>query len=87
MHTLLKSYYRTCSNSLFRAQCLALTLDLNEGTNKSYSDSRKIKVTKLRGLGGKLGDSVEDELKCKTLFDLSQLTMKDIRTHFDEKTR
>ena len=61
--------------------------DLNEGTNKSYSDSRKIKVTKLRGLGGKLGDSVEDELKCKTLFDLSQLTMKDIRTHFDEKTR
>ena len=49
--------------------------------------TRKIKVTKLRGLGGKLGESVEEELNCKTLFDLSQLSLKDIRAHFDEKTR
>jgi len=45
-----------------------------------------LKVTKLRGLGGKLGDTVVEHLHCQTVADLSQLTLAQLRNHFDEKT-
>ena len=45
-----------------------------------------LKVSKLRGLGGKLGDSVMQELGCQTVGELSKLTLAQIKQVFDEKT-
>ena len=45
-----------------------------------------LKLGKLRGLGGKLGDSVKEHLHCQTVGDLAQLALPTIRDHFDEKT-
>ena len=45
-----------------------------------------LKLTKLRGLGGKLGDSVTELLHCHTVGDLAQLTLSQLREHFEEKT-
>ena len=45
-----------------------------------------LKLTKLRGLGGKLGDSVKESLHCQTVGDLAQLTLGQLKEHFDEKT-
>lgn len=45
-----------------------------------------LKLTKLRGLGGKLGDSVVQELHCETVGQLGQISLQDIRKKFDEKT-
>ena len=45
-----------------------------------------LKLSKLRGLGGKLGDSVREDLHCHTVGDLAQLSLASIRLHFDEKT-
>ncbi len=47
---------------------------------------RTLKVTKLRGLGGKLGTAVEEELGCQTVWDLSQLSLNRVRERFEEKT-
>ena len=54
--------------------------------NQVASLFQKIKVGKVRGLGGKLGDVVTEELNCKTMADLSTLSLIELRRHFDEKT-
>jgi len=43
-------------------------------------------VTKVRGLGGKLGDQVVTQLNCVTMQDLSTIPLKDLVREFEEKT-
>ena len=47
---------------------------------------KDLKLSKLRGLGGKLGDSLKFNLNCETVHDLSQLTMSQLKIFYDEKT-
>ena len=46
----------------------------------------KVKIGKVRGLGGKLGDSVCESLQVETMGDLAKLSLNDIQVHFDQKT-
>ena len=46
----------------------------------------KIPIGKVRGLGGKLGDSVMETYNAKTMGDLSKVSLLNLRKHFDEKT-
>jgi len=45
-----------------------------------------LKVTKVRGLGGKLGESVTSALNVQTMGQLAQLSLRQINDKFDEKT-
>ena len=45
-----------------------------------------LKLTKLRGLGGKLGDAVKEHLHCETVGDLSRLSVNQFKAFFDDKT-
>ena len=45
-----------------------------------------LKITKLRGFGGKLGESVREDLSVETVGDLAKLSLSRIRERFDEKT-
>ncbi len=47
---------------------------------------RTLKVTKLRGLGGKLGAVIEEELNCETVGDLSRVDLSQLKERFEEKT-
>ncbi len=47
---------------------------------------RTTKVGKMRGLGGKLGAAIVEELNCETLGDLAELSLARLRDRFDEKT-
>ena len=51
---------------------------------KSYF--AKVNLNKVRGLGGKLGDAISESLECQTMGDLAQISILDLRRHFDEKT-
>ena len=43
-------------------------------------------VGKVRNLGGKLGDSLIEELGCKTMGDLGSLSLQELNGRFDSKT-
>lgn len=45
-----------------------------------------LRVGKLRGLGGKLGEAVVEQLHCQTMGDVAKLGLAEIRRSFDEKT-
>ena len=45
-----------------------------------------LKLTKLRGLGGKLGVTLNEEFRCETVGDLAALDMSRLKEAFDEKT-
>lgn len=45
-----------------------------------------LKVSKLRGLGGKLGDSIVEAFGVETVSDLSQVSLSSLRERFEEKT-
>ena len=47
---------------------------------------KTLKVTKLRGLGGKLGRILVDDLNCETVNDLAQVPLSGLRDRFEEKT-
>ncbi|XP_068248234.1 DNA polymerase eta-like isoform X2 [Palaemon carinicauda] len=47
---------------------------------------KNMPVGKVRNLGGKLGDSLTDELGCKTMGDLAQLSLQQLNGRFDNKT-
>ncbi|XP_040583703.1 DNA polymerase eta [Lepeophtheirus salmonis] len=46
----------------------------------------KLKLTKLRGLGGKFGDQVLNLLNIETAMELSTINLKTLHKYFDEKT-
>ena len=46
----------------------------------------KMKIGKVRGLGGKLGDVVCESFRIETMSDLQKVSLLDLRQHFDEKT-
>jgi DNA polymerase eta len=46
----------------------------------------KLKLSKLRGLGGKLGAMVSEEFNCNTMGDLSALGVARLRERLEEKT-
>ncbi|RXG67155.1 DNA polymerase eta [Armadillidium vulgare] len=46
----------------------------------------KTHVSKVRNLGGKLGDSVVKNLGCETMHDLSKLTLNQLKANYDDKT-
>lgn len=43
-------------------------------------------VKKVRNLGGKLGDSVVDDLRCQVMADLLKFSEKELQQKYDEKT-
>ena len=45
-----------------------------------------LKVTKLRGLGGKLGDAIVEGLRVETVAELAQVPMSNLKQAFDDKT-
>ncbi|TRY62599.1 hypothetical protein TCAL_10989 [Tigriopus californicus] len=45
-----------------------------------------LKLTKLRGLGGKLGDSIREQLGCETVADLAKHSISELKGSFEEKT-
>ena len=45
-----------------------------------------LKVSKLRGLGGKLGDNIVDAFQVETVADLSKISLGDLKQRFEEKT-
>lgn len=45
-----------------------------------------LKLTKLRGLGGKLGDTIREQLGCETVADLAKHSVGELKSHFEEKT-
>jgi len=47
---------------------------------------QQININKLRGLGGKLGESIMETFNCTTMGDLAKLSLLNMRRHFDEKT-
>ncbi len=51
---------------------------------KSYFAT--VNLNKVRGLGGKLGDAISEALECQTMGELAQISILDLRRHFDEKT-
>ncbi|CAL4120896.1 unnamed protein product, partial [Meganyctiphanes norvegica] len=46
----------------------------------------KLPVHKIRNLGGKLGESLVDELGCRNMGDLSRLSLGQLRGRYDDKT-
>ena len=46
----------------------------------------KTKISKVRGLGGKLGMILTEDLYCSTMLDLSKIPLLNLRRTFDEKT-
>ena len=46
----------------------------------------KVKINKVRGLGGKLGEAITETFHIETMAQLAQLSILDLRRHFDEKT-
>lgn len=46
----------------------------------------KTKISKVRNLGGKLGDSIVKNLGCETMHDLSQLNLNQLKSNYDDKT-
>ena len=83
-----------CSAGVAHCKTLAkLCCGLNKPNKQTVLPSSKLsdlyqhlKVTKVRGLGGKLGDSVVNLLGVETMSQLSQLSLADISTKFDSKT-
>jgi len=47
---------------------------------------QKISIGKVRGLGGKLGESVMETFNCTTMGDLAKVSLLNLRRHYDEKT-
>lgn len=47
---------------------------------------KNLPVGKVRNLGGKLGDSLTDDLGCKTMGDLAQLSLQQLNGRFESKT-
>lgn len=47
---------------------------------------RKVNIGKVRGLGGKFGDQVAESFHCKTMGDLAEISLLELRRHFDEKS-
>jgi len=45
-----------------------------------------ISIGKVRGLGGKLGESVMETFNCTTMGDLAKVSLLNLRRHYDEKT-
>lgn len=43
-------------------------------------------IGKVRNLGGKLGNSLSDDFSCQTMAELAQLSLKQLRNHYDDKT-
>ena len=46
----------------------------------------KTLIHKVRNLGGKLGQILEEEMNCKTMADLSKFSEKELQGKFDDKT-
>jgi len=90
-------YRRTqfrCSAGLAHCKTLAkLCCGLNKPNKQTVLPASKmpnlyenLKVTKVRGLGGKLGDSVVHQLGVETMGQLSQLSAAEIGSKFEPKT-
>jgi len=47
---------------------------------------QQINISKVRGLGGKLGESVMETFNITSMGDLAKLSLINLRRHFDEKT-
>merc|ERR1711962_454545 len=47
---------------------------------------QQINISKVRGLGGKLGESIMETFNCTTMGDLAKLSLLNLRRHYDEKT-
>ena len=43
-------------------------------------------ISKVRNLGGKLGDSLASKFSIQTMGELAGLSMNQLRAHFEEKT-
>ena len=54
--------------------------------NQVKSYFQKVNISKVRGLGGKLGEAISEGLECQTMGQLAQISILDLRRHFDEKT-
>ena len=90
-------YRRTqfrCSAGVAHCKTLAkLCCGLNKPNKQTVLPASKmpnlyenLKVTKVRGLGGKLGDSVVHQLGVETMGQLSQLSAAEIGSKFEPKT-
>ena len=51
-----------------------------------YKSTKNVKVAKVRGLGGKLGDQICEIFQVRTMYDLSKVSLLNLRRHFEEKT-
>jgi len=47
---------------------------------------QKINIGKVRGLGGKLGESIAETFNINTMGDLAKISLLNFRRHYDEKT-
>ena len=83
-----------CSAGIAHNKVLAkLTCGLHKPNKQTVLPQTQVKpyfqtigIHKVRGLGGKLGEEIAEKLHCRTMGDLAQISILDLRRHFDEKT-
>ena len=46
----------------------------------------QVKISKVRGLGGKLGEAITENFHIETMSKLAEISILDLRRYFDEKT-